>query len=314
MIHIWTMGELLVEIMRKDVDQEFSAPADFHGPFPSGAPAIFIDTVARLGGNGGIIGAVGSDDFGTCILDRFKQDKVDCSHIKVIEHGLTGIAFVMYRSDGDRKFIFHLEKSAAAQLEAPKTLPPSDLFHIMGCSLTVNTEMYESIIDTMERYVSLGTKISFDPNIRSELLKGQSMKSFIGKIMEYCSFLLPGVEELLMISGQTTIESAVEKLFENPTLELIALKRGKHGCTIFTRELKKDFGIYDIPPVDATGAGDCFDAAFLYSHLSGKNIDECIQIATAAASLNTGAFGPMEGKISPDEIEKVIRTVPYLEL
>ena len=43
------LGELLVEVMRKDVDQPLSRPGEFVGPFPSGAPAIFIDAVARLG-------------------------------------------------------------------------------------------------------------------------------------------------------------------------------------------------------------------------------------------------------------------------
>lgn len=314
MVKIWTMGELLVEIMRTEVDCELYEPAGFRGPFPSGAPAIFIDTIARLGGKAGIIGAIGTDDFGKCLLDRLKHDQVDCSHIAIIEHGLTGVAFVMYRTKGDRKFIFHLENSCAVEMKTPKHLPVTDLFHIMGCSLTINDAIYKEIIGTMDQYVKRGTKISFDPNIRVELLKGRSMSSFISKIMENCSFLLPGVDELLMISGQKTIESAVETLFKNPVLEVIALKRGKHGCTIFTRDSRRSFGIYDIPPLDATGAGDCFDGAFLYSYLSGNSLEECIKIATAAASINTGAFGPMEGKISPQKIETVIQTAPYLEL
>ena len=50
MAGIWTMGELLVEIMRPKAGMELYEPGEFLGPFPSGAPAIFIDTVARLGG------------------------------------------------------------------------------------------------------------------------------------------------------------------------------------------------------------------------------------------------------------------------
>lgn len=41
----------------------------------------FIDTVARLGHKGGIIGGVGKDDFGKCLLDRLKSDGVDVSHV-----------------------------------------------------------------------------------------------------------------------------------------------------------------------------------------------------------------------------------------
>jgi len=72
------------------------------GPFPSGAPAIFIDTVARLGHKGGIIGAVGNDDFGSCILKRLAEDGVDCRYINKLP-GTTATAFVTYFKNGSRK-------------------------------------------------------------------------------------------------------------------------------------------------------------------------------------------------------------------
>lgn len=53
---------------------------------------------------------------------------------------------------------------------------------------------------------------------------------------------------------------------------------------------------------DATGAGDCFDGAFLCGLIEGKSTEEAAKIASAAASLNTAAFGPMEGAISRETI------------
>ena len=75
MAAIWTMGELLVEIMRPRADMSMFEAGEFLGPYPSGAPAIFIDTAARLGHQAGIIGGVGSDDFGKCLLDRLEISK-----------------------------------------------------------------------------------------------------------------------------------------------------------------------------------------------------------------------------------------------
>ena len=77
MAEIWTMGEMIVEIMREKENEPLDKAGVFRGPYPSGAPAIFIDTVARLGHKGGIIGGVGKDDFGKCLLDRLKSDGVD---------------------------------------------------------------------------------------------------------------------------------------------------------------------------------------------------------------------------------------------
>jgi len=59
MAEVWTMGELLCEVMRPEADMPLDETGIFHGPFPSGAPAIFIDTVARLEHSAGIIGGVG---------------------------------------------------------------------------------------------------------------------------------------------------------------------------------------------------------------------------------------------------------------
>ena len=59
MNEVWTMGEMIVEIMRAEEDMPLDRPGIFKGPYPSGAPAIFIDTVARLGHSAGIIGGVG---------------------------------------------------------------------------------------------------------------------------------------------------------------------------------------------------------------------------------------------------------------
>lgn len=92
----------------------------------------------------------------------------------------------------------------------------------------------------------------------------------------------------------------------HPALEIIALKNGKKGCIIYTREKQFAFGVYAVPVLDATGAGDSFDGAFLCALLEGKSIEDAAKMATAAASLNTAAFGPMEGDISRENIEKMI--------
>src|SRR5512138_2196924 len=111
-----SVGNLLVEIMRTRLDQPLNEPAEFAGPFPSGDCAIYVDTVARLGHSAGFIGAVGQDDFGRCLLNRFARDGVDFSCGQILPDYTTGVAFVTYFSDGNRKFIYHWRHAAAGQL------------------------------------------------------------------------------------------------------------------------------------------------------------------------------------------------------
>lgn len=298
---ICTMGEMIVEIMRNEVDAPLNEAGVFLGPFPSGAPAIFIDTVAKLGHSAAIIGGVGKDDFGRCLTDRLTKDGVDCSLVGEYTEASTGCAFVTYFSDGGRKFIFHIGNTPAAMPKMPpkEKLPDADYFHVMGCSLMASEAFGREIVKTMHAFKEKGAKISFDPNIRPELLGNASL---VDEVMAVTSVFQPGVSELLMISGCDTVEDAVKKCFENEILEIIALKNGSKGCRVFTRDGEFSQGIYEVEPLDATGAGDSFDGAFLVALAEGKDVRTAAKIASAAAALNTAAFGPMEGKISKESV------------
>ena len=96
MAEVWIMGEMLVEIMRPEAGCDMDVEGVFRGPFPSGAPAICIDTVARLGHSCGIIGGVGKDGFGKCLLERLRKDGVDTRFVRESETTSTGVAFVTY--------------------------------------------------------------------------------------------------------------------------------------------------------------------------------------------------------------------------
>jgi len=151
-----------------------------------------------------------------------------------------------------------------------------------------------------------GVKVSFDPNIRPELMRDDFIKQMVQEVMRRCNVFFPGVAELLMICEKDTVEDAVAACFENPALEIIALKNGSKGCSVYTRDERVSLGVFSIDVKDATGAGDCFDGAFLCGLLEGKSIRAAAEMASAAAALNTAAFGPMEGAIDRASVEKII--------
>ena len=154
--------------------------------------------------------------------------------------------------------------------------------------------------------IAASTWVSFVVLFSSYHEKDKSVKAMIDEVMMHCSVLLPGVSELLMISGKNTLEEAIEKCFENQTLEVITLKKGSEGCEIYTRDEVVKFGVYEVETIDPTGAGDCFDGAFICGLLEGKSITDCAKTASAAAALNTAVLGPMEGKISKEAINKIV--------
>lgn len=307
MLDVLIMGELLVEIMRESVNQPLYEPHTFRGPFPSGAPAICIDTAARLGCKTAIIGGVGEDDFGKCLLDRLNQDGVDTSYVLKSRERSTGVAFVTYFSDGSRKFIFHMGNTPAVEATVPKDLPSARYMHIMGCSLMANEQFAQEILKLMRFLTSRGTTLSFDPNIRRELFAGDSVDSVVREVMNHTSIFLPGVEELLMITGTSAIEDGIRKCFSFPKMELVLLKNGSHGSTLYHKDgTIETVGVCSVKQVDATGAGDCYDGAFLAGLCQGKTPYEAAKMGAAAGALNVTALGPMEGRINPSTLQKMV--------
>ncbi len=310
MAEIVIMGELLVEIMRPKEDIPLYESDYFRGPFPSGAPGIFISTAARLGHSTAIISGVGNDDFGKNILSRLKHDGVDVSRVIIPEDGHTGIAFVTYFADGERKFLFYMDNSPCVKAKAPENMSgfeDTKYMHIMGCSLMADVTFAKEIIKFMNMLKSHGVKISFDPNVRLEMMKDKAVLDMLQEVFRNSSILMPGVSELKMFTGKDDIDEAIKSVFENPSLEILVLKNGSKGSKIYTRNgLEVEQPIYKVVQADATGAGDSYDAAFICGLAEGKSLADAAKMGAAAGALNAAAFGPMEGNISPKTLAQVM--------
>jgi sugar/nucleoside kinase (ribokinase family) len=116
---------------------------------------------------------------------------------------------------------------------------------------------------------------------------------------------MPGIEELRMITGMDRIDDGISKLFEYENMEIVALKKGSQGCTVYSRSQRIGCAAYKVDGVDPTGAGDCFDAAFLCGLLDDKSLKACARMASAAGALNTLKLGPMEGDLSIENLNKL---------
>ena len=257
-----------------------------------------------------MISGVGKDAFGDFIVNRLDTIGVDTSHVIKDPNGSTGCAFVTYFKDGSRNFIFHMRNTPAVKAKAPLKgdFTGVKFMHIMGCSLMADKKFAQEILKTMALFSNEGARISFDPNIRKELFIDDSVYQVVNEVLKNTSIFLPGTNEILSITKSQTIEEAVEKCFNYPKMQIVLLKNGTHGNQLFVKNEKcRKFDIYPIIQIDATGAGDSFDGAFLSALSRGTSIDRAVKEAAAAGALDAAAFGPMEGDISLKSIDKMIR-------
>jgi sugar/nucleoside kinase (ribokinase family) len=310
---IISLGELLVEIMRTEKDEHHRKVGRlYRGPFPSGAPANFIDTVARMSlpfkFTTGFIGTVGNDEFGEVIIEKLKKDNVDVSNIRVSENRTTGIAFNQYNSDGSRKFIFAAGAAGQISLEDIKKEYFSNVkaLQIMGSSLSISESSRKSCYKAIEIAKSYNPDviISFDPNLRPEMLDLKMILNISKPILESTTILFPSGEEAEMLAGVKGELKACKKLLDKG-LKLVVLKQGKEGCTIFSSENANGLKVpgYKVDEIDPTGAGDSFAGAFIVGYLAGWDLEKIGMFANATGALKVQFFGPMPDSSHEEAIE-----------
>ncbi|CAM4091347.1 sugar kinase [Paenibacillus alkaliterrae] len=310
MAEIITIGEILVEVMAKNIGQSFEETGEFVGPFPSGAPAIFIDQAAKTGSSCMMISKVGNDGFGRLNVERLKADGVDIRYIGTLKDKTTGIAFVTYKENGDRDFIYTMKDSAAASISRQdieeEMFEGTNFLHIMGCSV-FNEEMIAVFRKAIEIAKDKGVKISFDPNIRKEIMKDQSVRDFILFTLDNCDIFLPGEEELKWITGIEDEERAAVSVL-NKNAVCVAVKKGSKGCRVYERGASYDVEAYKAIEIDPTGAGDCFAGTFISLLNQGKPVKEAVRYANASGAMAVMMKGPMEGTSNMNQLELFIKS------
>jgi sugar/nucleoside kinase (ribokinase family) len=309
-IPIFAMGEALVEVMRSSIGEPLDREGTFKGPFASGAPAIYAVAAARLGFPVQFIGSVGQDAFGRLLRLRLQEEGVGVSGLQTTAEHATGVAFVAYDRDGSREFVFHLRYSAAG-LMAPEQVNPA-LFagpgwlHLSGSTLALNESCRAACWRAVELTKAAGGWVSFDPNLRPELLPVDRALTLFSRFLDAADLLLPTASEAHALAGIAEDDQAAQVLLRGRD-RILVYKRGAGGCTVYAAGERWDVPGFTVLEVDPTGAGDCFNAAFLVGLVENWNLEQTGRFACAAGALAVTRQGPMEGAPSRKEVEDFLK-------
>ena len=308
-LDILTIGEVLVEVMRTDIDQPLDQPGPFVGPYPSDAPFIFAVQAARLGLKAAAIGSVGADAFGDCLLHQLETDGVVTDGIRRLPEQTTGVAFVAYTADGSRDFVFSLGAGGhiTSDMLQPAHFAGLRCFHVMGSTLSMSNAVLSVCHSALDLAIKAGALISFDPNLRPELLPVEEARLAFAPFIAAADIFLPTQEELLQLTPAGSADEAVEDLLRARPDRKIVVTRGADGCCVYTNDGRLDIPGYAVDEIDPTGAGDCFAAGFLASLLEGKSMRDAAQLANACGALAVTEKGPMAGAKSRADIECFMR-------
>ena len=265
MFDVIACGELLIDFVSTQSGVTVGEAPAFQKA-AGGAPANVAVGVARLGYRAGFLGQVGEDDFGHFLAGTIAEAGVDVGGLRFSDEARTALAFVSLRSDGERSFMFYRHPSAD-MLWRPEDVDRqyaagTRIFHHGSISL-IGEPSRSATLAAIEYARGGGALISYDPNLRLALWPSEAAaRTGILAAWPFADIIKVSEEELVFLTGETGLESAVHSLWTD-RLRLLVVTRGPDGCAYFTREGNGSVRGFEVSPVDTTGAGDGFVAGML---------------------------------------------------
>jgi len=284
---VLVVGEAITAFMHYPGDRELF----FHGPLPSGAPAIFASAAARLGLRVDLAAAVGDDVFGRQLYGRLAQHGVSTNLLAVDRSRPTATTFVTYHDDGSREFVFHVDATAAQSVEPgllDSLAQAPDWLHISGSALAFGGATAEAAWRAVERAREWGTPLSLDPNVRKEVLHAGS-RDRLDAVLECARvvFASHGELEALGVSDSSVTGRG----------SVLVRKSGASGAVVTTSSGATAVAAPSVPEVDPDGAGDIFAAGYVAATLLGHPPEAAARAGCVVAAESVQVRGPMESDV-----------------
>ena len=265
-------------------------------------------SIARQGMSVGFISKVGKDQFGWELLELWKREKVDYSHVSIHPEAPTGIYFVTHDADGHH-FTYYRSGSAACQM-TPLDLPKDDLsqtriLHLSAITQAISVSSCETAFAAIFQARKNGVKVSYDTNLRLKLWSLDRARDVINRTVPMCDVIMPSLEEATLLTGLVDPEEITDYFFELGA-KLVVLKQGSHGARVSDGKENLNIPGHKVKAIDATGAGDTFDGAFLSEWIRKDDPFSAAEYANAAAALSTTNYGAVDSIPNRDEVKEFL--------
>ena len=254
---------------------------------------IFACGAARLGLRVAFIGVVGKDLFGAFMLEVLESRGVDVSHVIVDENQVTGLSVILNRTN-DRSILTHLGAINALRGEQVTDALLAQTRHLHVASYFLQTSLQPGMADLFQRAQAFELTTSLDTN-------WDPQENWVGvyELLKLTTVFLPNENEALSLTGASTVEEAAERLAAQASI--VAVKMGADGGLVFDGETLYRAPIIPVDVLDTVGAGDTFDAGFIYGFLQGWPLERCLKLGVVCGSLSTRMAGGIASQPVLDE-------------
>ncbi|MGL4650629.1 MAG: carbohydrate kinase family protein [Caldilineaceae bacterium] len=287
-VDIAVVGELCVDlILSGDVTPAFGQAeklVDDAVLTIGSSSAIFACGAARLGLKVAFHGVVGDDVFGHFMVDALRERGIVTAGI-VVDPGLrTGITVHLSRGV-DRAMLTYSGSIGALHMRHCNLAAVLQARHLHLGSYYLLDALRADVPALFAAAHAQGISVSLDTNYDPS----EQWDGGIAQTLAHVDLFLPNETESMAITRQPNWQAALEQLAAQ--VPLVALKRGADGATAQQGSRRVEAATPRIKVVDTTGAGDSFDAGFVYGRLAGWPLEQALRLGCVCGALSTQGPG-----------------------
>jgi sugar/nucleoside kinase (ribokinase family) len=311
---VYVIGDVNPDILVLDDDAvpEFGQVEKLVGTIRltvGGSSSITACGLARLGLRVAHGGVVGDDLLGRAILEAMSERGVDVSTVSVETAIPTGATVVLGRGD-HRALLTATGTIDRLRAEDVPRAALAHIRHIHAGSTAIQPRLRPGLPQLFRDARGAGVTSSFDANWDPE-----RRWDGIAPMLASTDIFFPNQREAALITGvadpllaaHALVAMAAEAGRQADAGPLtVVVKLGPDGALVVRGDDALRLPADRVQVVDSTGAGDAFDAGFIFGLLDGRPLAECLALAVACGTLSTRAVGGVDGQATLEEAQALL--------
>jgi len=302
---VFFVGEINVDIMMGGlaslpvVDRE--VPCSSFETTVGSSTAICACAYASLGGDTRFMGLAGMDEYGDFMVNGMQSFGIKTDAVKRTNEVRTGVTVNLIFGKTRTQVTYPGTIAAFNRSHLDfQALGRADHIHIGGPYM--QTGFLPSVVEVLKFARDRGISTSLDPQ-----WDGSEKWEHLKEWLPLLDYFFPNRDEALSITGEVDLERACLHLAGRTACPVV--KAGADGAWAVMEGIPTKIAGYPVEIVDNTGAGDSFDAAFLFCRLEkGFDIKTSMRWAHAVAARSCLFVGGVNARTSWADAEKFLET------
>lgn len=301
-IDVFTIGELLVDMISNDYDDSFDC-SQYTKCF-GGSPANIAMNIKRLGGNSALSSAVGNDGLGDFLINHLKNNNIDTRYISKVDNSTSMVLVSKSKTTPVPIFYRGADYNLQYDDNIEYALKNCKIVHF-SCWPISQKNSRKTIEKVIYKAKENNILIGFDPNYHEMIWeKNHNGLEYIKNIISKVDIIKPSEVDAERIFGCDTPENQVKK-FIDLGAKLVIMTLGKDGAIVTNGDETLTFKTFATEIVDTTGAGDAFWSGFYTGLTKSYSLKDSLNLGFATSAFKLKHVGAIANLPTIEEIKDI---------